>query len=231
MAKRVLCIEIGNSLTKVMEVDYRVKNPKIYCCVSFKTPAGLVNDGAVNLSQTFVETLKQCLSTNKIKTKQVVFTITSSKIANREVAIPRVKENRISTLVETNASDYFPVQLSDYELGYSILNAHEESNSQYKLLVYAAPKKMLQGYREIADACGLTVIGYDHGGNSLYQVVKSECADGVQMVVKVDENTTLISILQNGRLVLQRNIMMKSMFRNVNEVKKHTLTTFGVKVL
>ena len=206
MAKRVLCIEIGNSLTKVMEADYRVKNPKVYRCFSFPTPQGMVNDGAVNLSQHFVETLKQSLSANKIKTKQVVFTITSSKIANREVAIPRVKENRISTLVETNASDYFPVQLSDYELGYSILNAQEEGSSQYKLLVYAAPKKMLQGYREIADACGLTVVGYDHGGNSLYQVVKNECAEGVQMVVKVDETSTLISILQSGRLVLQRNI-------------------------
>lgn len=206
MAKRVLCIEIGNSLTKVMEADYRVKNPKVYRCVSFLTPNGMVNDGAVNLSQKFVEDLKQCLSENKIKTKQVVFTITSSKIANREVTIPKVKENRIKTLVETNASDYFPVQLSDYELGYSVLNAQEDNSSQLKLLVYAAPKKMLEGYREIADACGLAVVGYDHGGNSLYQIVKNECAEGTQMVVKIDETATLISILQSGRLVLQRNI-------------------------
>lgn len=206
MAKRVLCIEIGNSLTKVMEADYMVKNPKIYHCVSFKTPQGMVSDGAVNLSQNFIEALKRCLSEHKIKTKQVVFTITSSKIASREVVIPKVKEGRISALVETNASDYFPVQLSDYELGYSVLNAKEEDSTQLKLLVYAAPKKMLQGYREIAEACGLLVVGYDHGGNSLYQVVKEECAEGTQMVVKVDETATLISILQDGRLVLQRNI-------------------------
>lgn len=206
MAKRVLSVEIGNSLTKVLEVDYRVKNPKVYRCASFITPEGMVGDGSVTLSQQFVESFKRCLAENKIKTKQVVFSITSSKIANREVAIPKVKENRIKALVETNAADYFPVNISDYELGYSILSGKDEEGSQLKLLVYAAPNKMLQGYQEIATACGLTVVGYDHGGNSLYQVVKEECGEGVQMVVKVDETTTLISILQNGRLVLQRNI-------------------------
>lgn len=206
MAKRVLCIEIGNSLTKIMEADYRVKNPKIYRCASFQTPAGTVNDGAVTVTQQFVESLKSCLSANRIKTKQVVFTITSSKIANREVSIPKVKDNKIKALVETNASDYFPVQLADYELGYSVLSSREEDNAQIKLLVYAAPKKMLQDYRKIADACGLFVVGYDHGGNSLYQVVKHECAEGTQMVVKIDESATLVSILQGGRLMLQRNI-------------------------
>lgn len=206
MAKKVLSIEVGNSLTKIMEVDYQVKNPKVYHCVSLVTPEGIVNDGVVTVTQEFTEAIKKSLSAGKIKTRQTVFSITSSKIANREVTIPKVKDNRIKTLIETNASDYFPVQLSDYELGYSIMAQQEGEGGQMRLLVYAAPKKILQDYQQLAAACGLTVVGYDYGGNGLYQVVKYECAEGNHMIVKVDESTTLVTILQGGIQVLQRNI-------------------------
>lgn len=206
MAKKVLSIEVGNSLTKIMEVDYRVKNPKVYHCVSLVTPEGIVNDGAVRVTQEFAEAIKKSLAAGKIKTKQTVFSITSSKIANREVTVPKVKDNRIKTLIETNASDYFPVQMSDYELGYSIMAEQEGEGGQMRLLVYAAPKKILQDYQKLAAACGLSVVGYDYGGNGLYQVIKAECSAGNQMVVKVDESTTLVTILQDGIQVLQRNI-------------------------
>lgn len=207
MAKRVLSIEVGYSLTKIMEVDYQTKNPKVFTCVSIQTPEGVVNDGAVVASPELAEGLRKCIAEHRLKAKQVVFSITSSKIASREISIPKVKENRIKDLIETNASDYFPVQLSDYELGYKMLEGAGEENGRMRFLVYAAPKKILQGYAELAAASGLVVVGYDYGGNSLYQVVKDECAAGTQMVVKVDERTTLITILQNQRLVLQRNIV------------------------
>lgn len=207
MAKKVLSIEIGYSLTKILEVDYQSKNPKVYHCVSVQTPEGVVNDGTIQVSPQLAESIRRCLAENRIKTKLAVFSITSSKIASREIAVPKVKENKIRTLIETNASDFFPVQLSDYELGYKQLENAGDENGRMRFLVYAAPKKILQGYAELAAACGLVTVGYDYGGNSLYQVLKEECASGTQMVVKVDERTTLITILQNQRLVLQRNIV------------------------
>ena len=36
MANRVLCIEIGNRMTHVVETDFKVKEPKIYKSFSFR---------------------------------------------------------------------------------------------------------------------------------------------------------------------------------------------------
>ena len=111
------------------------------------TPEGMINDGILNLNETFVADLREALAEYKMKSKQVVFTLTSTKIASREVTIPFVKENRIMDVVNANASDYFPVDLSQYQLAYSMLGVtgNPKSGQQYKLLVLAAPQALLDG--------------------------------------------------------------------------------------
>ena len=38
MNNRVLSIEIGNSFTKICEIDYKVKKPKVYKVLTVETP-------------------------------------------------------------------------------------------------------------------------------------------------------------------------------------------------
>jgi type IV pilus assembly protein PilM len=201
-------MEIGSSMTRICEVDYKVKNPRIHQCFMMETPAGVMSDGVLKMTPEYVREIKNKISQNKIKAKQVIFSMTSTKIASREILIPKVKESRIGTLVEANASDYFPVDLSEYELAHSVLDTVRESveTEKYKVLVLAASKSMVEGYEKLADALGLNMIAVDYGGNSLYQMVQNQCTEGMQMVVKVDESTSFIEILDDGKLIMQRTV-------------------------
>ncbi len=205
---KVLSIEIGYSLIKILETDYKAKNPKVYHCINLDTPQGVVNDGELTITDELVTMIRQALSANHMKTKQVVFTITSTKIASREVILPNVKENKVATLVRANASDYFPVDISQYEIEHIPLGMIGEGTdaAQRKVLVLAAPQSILKGYAELAKACGLTLVALDYSCNSIYQVVKHECKEGIQMVIKVDERVSIITILENGQIVLQRSV-------------------------
>lgn len=207
MAK-VLSVEIGYSLIKIMETDFKAKSPKIYRCVNLQTPSGVLNDGELNVTGDLVAIINDALMARRMKTKQVVFTITSSKIASREVILPNVKENKVETLVRANASDYFPVDLSRYEISYTSLGmvGEEKDKMQRKVMVFAAPQALLEGYYTLAERCGLTLVAMDYSGNSIYQVIKKECGSGIQMVVKVDERSSIITVLEEGQLVLQRSI-------------------------
>lgn len=207
MAK-VLSVEIGYSLIKIMETDFKAKSPKIYQCVNLQTPSGVLNDGELNVTGDLVAIINDALMARRMKTKQVVFTITSSKIASREVILPNVKENKVETLVRANASDYFPVDLSRYEISYTLLGmvGEEKDKMQRKVMVFAAPQALLEGYYTLAERCGLTLVAMDYSGNSIYQVIKKECGSGIQMVVKVDERSSIITVLEEGQLVLQRSI-------------------------
>lgn len=208
MAGKVISIEIGYSLTRICETDYKSKTHKVYKSFTVPTPDGVLNDGALMISQEYVDMLKKALTENKVKTRQVMFTITSAKIASREVVIPFVKENRIGDVVNANASDYFPVDLSQYQLAYSILGVIGETKGtqQYKLLVMAAPTALLSGYYDLAKALKLELAAIDYAGNSIYQVVREDCVQGNNLIVKIDERSTLVMVVQNGVLSFTRNV-------------------------
>ena len=79
MAGKVISIEIGYSLTRVCEVDYKSKTHKVYGYFSMPTPEGMINDGILNLNETFVTDLKETLAEHRMKSKQVVFTLKDEK--------------------------------------------------------------------------------------------------------------------------------------------------------
>lgn len=206
-SKKAITMEIGYTLTKVCEVDYKAKTHRIYKSFSVANGGEIINDGALNASEEYVANLQRAFAVNRVKTKQVVFTITSSKIASREVMIPFVKENRIADVVNANATDYFPVDLSQYQLSYIILGTvGEKGSQQYKLLVIAVPSALLSGYYELAKALKLEVAAIDYASNSIYQVVKEDCAKGRHIVVKIDERNSLVMAVEDSVLTFTRNV-------------------------
>lgn len=206
---RVLSIEVGYTLTSVCEIDYKAKSPKVYKRFTVPTLAGVFNsDDVIETDPYYTEGLRSAIREHKIKAKQIVFSIASSKIATREVVIPFVKENRIGDVVKANASEYFPLDLSQYGLAYSIQEVLGEKGAeqQYKLLVMAVPKTIMQGYYNLAETLKMTVAAFDYVGNSLFQVVRKECDEGMQLVAKIDGQSTLVSVMNNQKVVLMRNV-------------------------
>ena len=208
MAGKVISVEIGYSFTRVCEVDYKAKSHRVYRRFTMPTPEGVINDGMLRATPEYIEAFKKELAGSKMTAKQVMFTITSGKIASREVMVPLVKENRIADVVVANASEYFPVDLSQYELAYNILGivGEEKGSQQYKLLVMAAPQTLLEGYYELAKALNLELAAIDYAGNSIFQVAKDKAAHETCLVVKIDERSTLVMAVQNSMLTFTRNV-------------------------
>ena len=208
MAGKAISIEIGSSVTRLCEVDYKAKSHKVYRRVTIPTPQGVVNEGMLKATPELVEAINKAIKESKMSAKQVVFTITSGRIASREAIIPFVKENRIADVVKANASDYFPVDLSQYELAYNILGTVGEGKNakQYKLLVMAAPQALLNGYYDLAKELKLELAAIDYAGNSIYQVAKDKGAHGASLVMKIDERSTLVMAIQNSVLTFTRNV-------------------------
>lgn len=212
MAK-ILSIEVEASQVRVAEVEVRGKKGRIYNCFCIPAPQGAVEDGQIRDTKTLGENLKAELSQRKIKTKKVYFVTGSTRIASREVRIPFVKANRIQSIVEANATDYFPIDVSKYVLSYSVIDVEsqrledgKEETKQYYLMVYAAPKAISAAYSEFAENAGLTMTGITYTGDSIYHSVKDEYAKGTHILVKVEYTGTSITVIRDGELTLQRNI-------------------------
>ena len=205
MNNRVLSIEISNSFTKICEIDYKVKKPKVYKVLTVETPEGVVVDGMLQPTQEYADHLVNALGTNGIHTKRVIFTISSTRVASREVQIPNVKANKIEALVKTNANDYFPVDLTQYEIGHYLAGGLTEEG-KLRVMALAVPKALLNSYYQLAQMCGWEVECFDYSSNSLYQILRDEKSEKVTMMIKIDENSTIVTVLSAGKVLLQRTV-------------------------
>lgn len=205
-AQRVLSIEIGYSLTQVCEMDFQSKHPKVYGVFSMKTPEGILDDGFIKVTDEFVNDLKSYITANGMIAKKVIFAVSSTKIANREAMIPFVKEKMLREMIMTNITDYFPVDPSQYQFAHTIMDTVEDDAGakQYRIMIMAAPSDILNGYHDLARAMGLELASIDYSGNSIFQALRHRFATGVNLTVKIDERSSLLTVTNKGVITMQR---------------------------
>lgn len=204
MAKKVISIETGIQWTKVALVDYRKKNPPVHEAFAFRTPEHAVEDGYIRDKDSLARALKEELVRRQILERDVVFTLSSSKVVTREVMIPYVKDNKIKGIIDAQSRDYFPMDISGYTISYSKMDVVEDDGKkQLKLLLVAIPDNLLGNYVSFAQLAGLKAETFDYIGNGCIQLMCDSFVDNA-MIIQLEEQATVISILENKKLAFQR---------------------------
>ncbi len=208
MAK-VLSIEISNSVIRMCQMDYKKDNPRVYRHAMADTPQGAYIDGRILKPELLKDVIVDALKENKMyNTKDVVFSISSSKIVTREVILPAIKEKLIPNMIKANLNEYFPIDLSAYEVAHLVLEKFEEGADagKYKVLILAAEKHLINSYDQLATSCGLRLTALDYAGNSIFQAIRNEDESSRVMILKIEEKSTTVTIVNHKNLMLQRAI-------------------------
>jgi type IV pilus assembly protein PilM len=201
-----LNIEIEDSFIKVISTEKNRNGVRLEKAFMFKTPAGTVADGVITDPVLLGNGFTQQLHENGFSgIKNVSFTITSNKVATRDVMLPAVKESRIKPIVESNAGDYFPVDVSRYLISYGMLKTVTDGNEAGShVMVMAVPLQILDGYLKLAEKMNLEIQAIDYGGNCQFQIIKALKTKKVTMCITVGFNHTYITIVKDDRMILQR---------------------------
>ncbi|MCR4716712.1 MAG: pilus assembly protein PilM [Lachnospiraceae bacterium] len=204
---KVLTIDITNESVTIIEVTASAKKgTTVHNAVIFETPEGSYEDGFVRNKEALAVAIKDQLVSNGISNKNAIFVLTSTKIVNREVVIPKVKPGKVAGIIAGNASDYFPVNIEDYVVSHSILES-ATTDGQMRVLVVAAPQLMVRGYYELADAAGLKVQALDYIGNAMLQLIKTQIsANSTTMVIQLGGESSILNIVKGDTLLLQRTV-------------------------
>jgi type IV pilus assembly protein PilM len=204
---KVLSIEVGSMYTKV--ADIHAQNGKYVIGKNFviPTPEGTYDDGYIHDDENLCDALFAQLHRYGMTKRRVAFTISSSKIINREIVLPLVAKNKIMPMVMANINDYFPVDISKYKVTWNIMERFtEEKVHKMKLMVIAVPMDLLESYYQLAHDINMSVEIIDYSGNSIYQLVKNVEKNDAVMSVHMGETNAMISIVSNGILELQRMV-------------------------
>lgn len=207
---KVLTIDITNESITIVEVTAsQKKQTYIHNALIFETPEGGYEDGYIRDKDLIGSTIREQLASNGITNKNAIFVLSSSKIMSREVVIPYVPDKKIPAIINSNASEYFPVNIEDYVISHSVLETviGEDGAKNRRVLVVAVPQQMLQTYYEVASIAGLSVQSVDYIGNAMLQLIKTQTNDiSTTMVVEIGGEATVLNIVKGDTLLLQRTV-------------------------
>ncbi|MDD6404663.1 MAG: type IV pilus assembly protein PilM [Clostridiales bacterium] len=207
---KVLTIDITNESITIVEVTpSNKKQSTIHNAIIFETPEDAYDDGVIRDKERIAEAIKSQLSANGITNKNAIFVLTSTKIVNREVMVPFVKENKIKGIINANSSEYFPVNIEDYVVSHSVLETvtDEENNKKLRVLAVAAPENMVRSYYDVAALAGLKVVALDYIGNAMLQLIKTQTTEAMTtMVIQLGSESTVLNIVKGDTLLLQRTV-------------------------
>ncbi len=97
-----------------------------------------------------------------------------------------------------------PMDVSNYTISYSKMDVEEEDGKKMlKLLLVAIPDNLLNNYVTFSELAGLKVETFDYIGNGTVQLLCDSFLENA-VVVQLEEQATVISILENKKLVFQR---------------------------
>lgn len=205
MAKTVVSIEIGESKTRAAVLSMGKKRQHVKKAVVFDTPKNAMEDGYIRDHSMFAEQLLMKLREAGIKAKDLVFAISSNKVISREVSVSAMKEKMLKSIVMSEVDEYFPMDLSEHIISYSIIG-HDVANGQYRLMVYAAPEALIYGYYGVAKEMRCNVAAIDFTGNSVFQWMKRSALEEVSLIMEVNEKSSVITILNKDEMGVQRTI-------------------------
>ncbi|WP_173471947.1 pilus assembly protein PilM [Eubacterium ruminantium] len=212
MAKsnKVLSIDITNESITIIEISAsQKKQTNIHRVLMFETPEDSYEDGIIRDQGRIAGEIRSQLSQAGITNKNAIFVMNSTKIVNREVEIPQVKENKIAGIINANASEYFPVNVEDYVVAHSLLETitDAEGNKKMRVMAVAAPSNMVRSYYDLGAAAGLKVEALDYIGNSMLQLIKTQTTEqATTMVIQLGSESTVLNIVQGDKLLLQRTV-------------------------
>ena len=200
---KVLSIEVTDIVTRVIEIDYGKKDPVIHKATVFATPEKTVSDGVIEGVETFAKEFQRQI--HGFGTKNAVFTLSTNKVMSREVNIPEMKDDQISSFIDNQKSEYFPMDTSGHVLVNRVLDRDRE-RKQIKAIVYAVPQKLVANYQSFASMVGLNVVSIDYNGNSIYQWLQNPSHKRMDLYLQINERSTLFTVLEDRKYALQRNI-------------------------
>lgn len=206
-----LSIDIGAKDIKIVLGKYNKRKVKLEKACIVNTPDGSYDDGQLLEPDRLKEAIQQGLQGHKMKAKKAIFTIETTLAIIREIVIPQVKKDELSTMIQYEIEQFLIIDFDEYDIQYKIIEeVLERDTKKYRLLIVALPKTIVTSYLTLMKALKLTPMALDIHPNAIakYSTTQQEyySLDETIAVIDIGYKTTNVNIIQNGHYGFNRMI-------------------------
>ncbi|MEK7652198.1 MAG: type IV pilus assembly protein PilM [Patescibacteria group bacterium] len=202
--KSILGIDIGTTNIKIAQITSK---DNVHTLETY----GLVN-AAFDIDETKEESiaktvliLKNLIEKSGVSTNKIVASLPNSAVFTSVIDLPPLKDNELKSAIEFEAKKYVPLPITEMTLSWSIIEKMPDGKT--RILLTAVPNSILRSYLKIFQQAKLEPVALEIEALALIRALIGDDKGSI-LIIDVGAKSTHLNIVENGNLLLTRNIPM-----------------------
>ncbi|RME50635.1 MAG: type IV pilus assembly protein PilM [Deltaproteobacteria bacterium] len=229
-SKGVIGLDIGSSSIKVLELKeakggYTLQNIGIQ-----PLPPEAIVDAALMNSPVVVDVIRELISRLKIKTKDVVTSVSGHSVIIRKITLPLMTEEEVEGNIQWEAEQYIPFDINDVNIDFQILQPDTHDQENLDVLLVAVKKDLIDDYTSVIMEAGLNPVIVDVDAfavENMYGLNYPSAVGKVLALVNIGASIININILKDGTSTFTRDISIGGN-QITEEIQKQLNVSFEV---
>ena len=210
-SNNAIALDIGSSFIKVLELSSHKGKWSLVNFGMKKLPPEAVVDGQLMNSNVIVDSIRELISEQKIKTKDVVTSVSGHSVIIKKINLPMMTRSELEESIQWEAEQYIPFDINDVNIDVQILDPAGDASGQMEVLLVAAKKDMINDYTAIVQEAGLTPVVMDVDSFAIenaFELNYDVGPDDTVVLVNIGASLININILRGGMTTFTRDITL-----------------------
>lgn len=207
--KDIVGIDVGSSSVKLVQLKevkggYHLLNLGIA-----QLPPEAIVDNTVMDSVAVVDSIRNLVENQKVKTKNVAASVSGHSVIIRKISMPVMTEEEVEASIEWEAEQFIPFEISEVNLDFQITGPDPKDPAQMNVILVAAKKDFVNEGLTVFHECGLNPVVLDIDSFAIenafqanYDVEEGE----IVALINIGASTMNVNILKEGVSVFTRDI-------------------------
>jgi type IV pilus assembly protein PilM len=202
-----IALDIGSTFIKLVQLKGSGKNFSLSKFGTVELPPEVIVEGAVMDANRVSEAIKELLTTHKVKTKEVVLSVSGSSVIIKRVSISDMTDEELAESIKWEAEQYIPFSIDDVNVDFQKLGPGA-TEGQADVLLVAVKKDKINDYVNLVKDAGLEPVVVDVDAFALANMyeLNYEMEAGITALLNIGASVTNINILRDGVSIFTRDI-------------------------
>ncbi len=221
--KEVIGLDIGSSSIKVVELTETKRGYRLVNSALANIPPEAIVDGSLMDSVVIVDTIRDLIKSFKIRTKEVVTSVSGHSVIVKKINLPVITEDELAESIQWEAERYIPFDASDVNIDFQILGANEGNDELMDVILVAAKKDIINDYLSVLLEAGLTPVIVDIDAfalENMYQANYPMKRGEIVALVDIGANVMNINVMKDGISAFTRDVFKGGSYIT-EEIQKH----------
>jgi type IV pilus assembly protein PilM len=202
-----IALDIGSTFIKLVQLKGSGKNYSLAKFGMVPLPAEVIVEGAVMDANRVSEAIKELLVAQKIKTKEVILSVSGSSVIIKRISIADMTDEELAESIKWEAEQYIPFSIDDVNVDFQKLGPGA-AEGQADVLLVAVKKDKINDYVNLVKDAGLEPVVVDVDAFALANMCELNYVmeAGITALLNIGASVMNINILRDGVSIFTRDI-------------------------